>query len=360
MQRDESSAESTRPRSLADFRFQPSERDGSRIGERYRIVGLIGSGATAEVFLAEDEVTGEPVVVKHLYRHVARDPQIRERFVLGARSTMAVDHPAVARVFSVEEPPGELPYVVMEALLGESLSEYLEARGAAPEPWALLMAREVASGLVAAHAAGIIHRDLKPGNLFILAEPSGHVRAKIIDFGFAKDTRDPDAGPSSTNLVLGTAQYMAPEQVLADPIDDRTDVYGFGMVLFRTLTGHLPFDLDVGADLFSHQLFSPTPPPSWLVDGMDGELEAIVLRCVRKHPDNRYPSMRAVLDDLERVANGEEISDLPLVRDPDVYKPHNLSAREAAESLAGHFGTEAPPPATSRDDPESVGGRRGR
>ncbi|HEV8549683.1 MAG TPA: serine/threonine-protein kinase, partial [Polyangiaceae bacterium] len=204
----------------------------------------------------------------------------------------------------------------------------------------------------------IVHRDLKPGNLFIVNDPAGHVRAKVIDFGFAKDTRDPDAGPSSSNLVLGTAQYMAPEQVLADPVDGRTDIYGFGMVLFRTLTGHLPFDLDAGVDLFSHQLFSPTPPPSWLVDNMDGDLEQIVLRCVRKHPDNRYPSMQAVLDDLERVASGVEISELPISRDPDVYKPKRVDGRVAAESLARYFGTDAPPPPTSRFDPDSERFRR--
>ena len=343
---------------LADFRPQPSERDGTRLGERFRIVGLLGSGATADAFLAEDETTGKPIVVKCLHRHLARDHQVRERFIHGARAAMAVDHPAVARVFSVEEPQGELPYVVMEALLGQSLAEHLEANGPAPEPWTLAMAREVAAGLIAAHAAGIVHRDLKPGNLFVIADPEGHVRTKIIDFGFAKDTRDPDAGPSSSNLVLGTAQYMAPEQVLADPVDGRTDIYGFGMVLFRTLTGHLPFDLDVGVDLFSHQLFSPTPPPSWLLDSLDDELEDIVLRCVRKHPENRYPSMQAVLDDLDAVASGREISELPLARDPDVYKPKHAPGREAAETLARYFGTDAPPPPTSRMDPDSVKFRR--
>jgi serine/threonine protein kinase len=352
MNREEGSARGAE-HSLADFRPQASDRDGTRLGDRYRIVGLLGSGATADAFLAEDETNGEPIVVKCLHRHLARDHQVRERFVYGARAALVVQHPAVARVFSVEEPPGELPYVVMEALLGQSLSEYLEANGPALEPWALAMAREVAAGLVAAHAAGIVHRDLKPGNLFVIADPAGHVRAKIIDFGFAKDTRDPDAGPSSSNLVLGTAQYMAPEQVLADPVDGRTDIYGFGMVLFRTLTGHLPFDLDVGVDLFSHQLFSPTPPLSWLLDDLDDELEEIVLRCVRKHPDNRYPTMEAVLADLDAVANNREISALPLTREPDVYKPKHATGREAAETLARYFGTEAPPPPTSRLDPES-------
>jgi serine/threonine-protein kinase len=345
---------------LAAFATRQSEKDGSLLEGRYRIAGLLGQGSTGEAYLAEDTSSGVPVVVKWLYLHAARDPQVRQRFVLGARAAMAVPHPAVARVNEVAEPRGEPPYVVMEALLGEPLSEYLERGGPLPPADALELAREVAAGLAAAHAVGIVHRDVKPGNLFLLKDPKAAVRVKIIDFGFAKDTRDPDAGPSSTNLVLGTAQYMAPEQVLADPVDPRTDIYGFGVVLFRLFTGHLPFDLDPGADLFSHQVFSPTPPPSWLVDDLDPGLEQIVLRCMRKHPENRYPSMQAVLDDLDRVASGADISVLPLTRNPDVYKPRNSSGREAAESLAVRFGADPPPPPTVSFDPESLRLRRGR
>lgn len=337
---------------LEDFRVEPTDNDGARLGDRYRIVGLLGLGATAEVYLAEDEETRTPVVVKWLMRHAARDPQVRERFVLGARATMAVPHPAIAAVLAVEERPGELPFVVMEALLGEPLSDYLDREGPLPEALVLPLARQVAEGLAAAHAVGIIHRDLKPGNLFLVDE-GGALSAKIIDFGFAKDTRDPDAGPASTNLVVGTAQYMAPEQVLADPVDARTDVYGFGVVLFRMLTGHLPFDVDPGVDLFSHQIFSPAPPPSWLVDDLDPALETLVLRCMRKHPANRYHSLQTILEDLDRIAARCEISALPLLRDPDVYRPKNVTGREAAEVLAVRFGTEAPPPPTTRFDPES-------
>jgi serine/threonine protein kinase len=245
----------------------------------------------------------------------------------------------------------------MEPLLGEPIQSFLLRRGIMPEGMVLVLARQIAEGLVAAHAAGIVHRDLKPGNLFLAGDPDIVPRCKIIDFGFAKDTRESaedDAAPSSTNLIIGTAQYMAPEQVLADVVDARTDVYGFGVTLFRLLTGHLPFDLDPGVDLLSHQLFSPTPPPSWLVEELDPELEQIVLRCMRKHPENRYPSMQAVADDLVRIINGVAISELPLQRDPDVYKPHNQHGLEAAGVLAERFGTEAPPPATVRWDPDSV------
>jgi serine/threonine-protein kinase len=345
---------------LEDFRFVASDRDGQRLAGRYRVVGLLGTGSTADVYLAVDETTRDLVVVKALTEAAARNRQVRARFVLGAVAASSVRHPGVLRVLSIEESNSEPPYVVTEALPGEPLSDRLERTGALPQTMALELARQVAAGLVAAHASGIVHRDLKPANLFLVRTDDAPFAVKLIDFGFAKDTRaDPGAGPSSVNLVLGTAQYMAPEQVLAEPVDARTDVYGFGVVMFRVLTGHLPFDLEQGVDLFSHQLFSPTPPPSWLVEELDPALEHIVLRCTRKYPENRYPSMQAVLDDLERVANGSPISELPFVREPDVFRPRNSSGREAAEALAAHFGEE-PPPLTVRFDPESVGRPRGR
>jgi serine/threonine-protein kinase len=336
---------------LGAFRIEASQKDGERLAGRYRIVGMLGSGSTADVFLAEDEANHALVVVKWLTPSAAQNRQIRARFLLGASAALSVRHPGIRRVFSIEDSGSEPPYVVMEALPGEPLSEHLDRTGPVHQELALELARQVAAGLTAAHAAGIVHRDLKPANLFLVLTPGAPPTVKLIDFGFAKDTRaDPDSGPSSVNLVLGTAQYMAPEQVLAEPVDARTDIYGFGIVLFRILTGHLPFDLEQGVDLFSHQLFSPTPPPSWLVERLDPGFEQIILRCTRKHPENRYPNMKAVLDDLERVVTGAEISSLPLRREPDLFKPKNSSAREAAEALASHFGQEPPPP-TARLDP---------
>ena len=339
---------------LDAFRFVASDRDGERLEGRYRIVGMLGAGSTADVYLAEDERSDELVVVKCLTESAAQNRQIRARFLLGAAAASAVHHSAVRRVFSIQDSTYGPPYLVMEALPGEPLSDYLDENGPLPQALALTLARQIAAGLAAAHAAGLVHRDIKPANLFLVRAPGVPLGIKLIDFGFAKDTRaDPGAGPSSTNLVLGTAQYMAPEQVLAEPVDARTDVYGFGVVLFRILTGHLPFDVEAGVDLFGHQLYSPTPPPSWLVDELDPALERIILRCTRKHPKNRYPGMDPVLADLERVANGEEISDLPLERAPDVFRPRNTSGREAAEALAARFGSE-PPPMTERYDSDAI------
>lgn len=236
------------------YRLQPSPRTGLRLGGRYEILGLIDRGGSSEVYLARDGIGTLPVIVKMLTEEAARDMQHRERFVSSARSTMAIDHAAIGRVYSVEVAPNVPPYLVMEALQGESLSEYLDREERMPESLTLVLAREVAAGLVAAHDAGIIHRDIKPGNLYLLGPRGAPEGIKIIDFGLSKDLRNVGSGPASINLVLGTAQYMAPEQVLADPVDARTDIYAFGAVLFRMLTGQLPFDLNSGADLFCHQI----------------------------------------------------------------------------------------------------------
>lgn len=322
----------------------------------YERVRLIGRGATADVYLVRDTVSGAEAVLKQLRPSAAANPELRSRFVLGARSAMRLLHPGVVRVLRVEEPALDPPYLIMEALWGESLADYLDRQGAMPQSLALKLAVDVAAGLAIAHEAGIVHGDVKPGNLYLVGPIGAPDSIKVIDFGLATDFRHP-ASPSepSREIVLGTAQYMAPEQVLADPIDARADIYGFGVVLFRLLTGYLPFDLDVCAALFSHQLYSPAPPLSWLVDTIDPRLEQVVLRCMRKHPENRYASMKMVMSDLETILHSgqegnEPISVLPLGQHPDVYYPKSKQGQEAARFLASPFRSHIDRTAPAPDD----------
>ena len=332
------------------FRLQPSPRTGLKLDGRYEIMGLLDRGGSSEVYLARDARGASPVIVKMLTEEAARDVQHRERFISGARSTMAIDHPAIGRVFSVKVPANVPPYLIMEALRGESLSEYLDREERMPETMTLALAREAASGLVAAHAAGIIHRDIKPGNLYLLGPLGAPHGIKIIDFGLSKDLRNIGSGPISMNLVLGTAQYMAPEQVLADPVDERTDIYAFGVVLFRMLTGQLPFDLNPSACLSCHQIFSPAPPPSWLLEDVDPRFEQLILQCLRKHPENRYASMQELLNGLSDIENQPfgaacEVAVRALRHQPDVYIPHSSRGCGVAEELArdrGNVGTPRP------------------
>jgi eukaryotic-like serine/threonine-protein kinase len=195
------------------------------------------------------------------------------------------------------------------------------------------MMRHAALGLVAAHGAGIVHRDVKPGNLFLLGPIGQPYGLKVIDFGLAKG--DTSSRISGHDIVLGTIEYMAPEQIVTDPSDARTDVYGLGVVMFRVFTGHLPFDVETDLELLAHQMFSPAPPPSWLNEKIDPRIERVILRAMRKRPENRYATMQAVVDDLERILGlspEEHVEPVPKLPD-DTYEPRTAAGRGAAELL---------------------------
>lgn len=302
---------------------------GALVGGRYRIVGFVNKGATARVYLAEDLETTDIVAVK-LYAPAVREQQaMRDRFLREADALRKIDHPNVIRVLDAGELDGA-PYLVMEALRGETVGHVLEHTPALPDDLALRYFREAAEGLAAAHRVGVVHRDVKPDNLFLVRN-GNETMLKVIDFGMAKVERD--GGSSAEGLVMGTVQYMAPEQIVSEPVDARTDIYALAVVLFRMLTGHLPFDVELGTDLLGHQLFSPAPPPSWLDDDLDPNIERAILCAMRKDPQNRYPTMESFLEDLAR----EKSEGWPMYKRPDVYEPMTDQGREAAKFLSTQF-----------------------
>jgi serine/threonine-protein kinase len=296
---------------------------------RFKIQGFVDKGATARVYVAEDLATGEPVVVKRFAPTIAQREAVRARFPGEARALGAIDHPNVVRVISAGEHDGD-PYVVMEALDGETLGERLQREGALPVDVALDVTRAIARGLAAAHDAGVVHRDVKPENVFLVG-PSEAPEVKVIDFGMAH--LDHEREREGIGLVLGTMQYMAPEQALGEAVDERSDVYALGVLMFRALTGHLPFDAKAVPLLLGHQLFSPAPPPSWLDEDLDPRIETVILCAMRKHPENRYATMHALLRDLDRT----EAQGWPLVHEPDVYEPVTDDGREAVAFVAKRF-----------------------
>jgi serine/threonine-protein kinase len=153
----------------------------------------------------------------------------------------------------------------------------------------------------------------------------------------------PASGASGGHTILGTVEYMAPEQILAEPVDPRTDVYAMGVVMFRLFTGHLPFETSSPADLLRHQLFSPVAPPSWLDEGLDARIERMILTATRKNPENRYPSMQALVDDLDALigVSTDEVTAPPPRVAPDVYTPSTERGAEALAILAEKFGRYA-------------------
>jgi serine/threonine-protein kinase len=220
------------------------------------------------------------------------------------------------------------------------LGAYLRREEMMPIETALALLGRIASALVAAHEAGVVHRDLKPDNIFLIGAPPTDV--KLLDFGLAKVGHH--SLVSRSGVAVGTMAYMAPEQVLAEPVDGRTDVYGLGVVLFRTLTGHLPFEGSEEIDVLAHQLLSPAPPPSWLREALTPEVDAVIGAALRKHPANRYASMAAMLADLERLAGlrGGDVEIPRIAREPDRYDPTTEDARSAASIFYARAGQTPP------------------
>ncbi len=327
---------------LATFGAKPTKRAGQFVGKRYRLEGLLGNGGTSNVYLAVDTRSGHNVVVKQLTADATENEELRRRFLLEAEALADLRHPGIVRVLDFGAPCDERPYLVMEALVGETLASLLKRRRLLPIDVALVIARHTAQGLEAAHVAGLVHRDIKPDNLFLLGPLDSPFGVKIIDFGMAKLPQSNDA--SGVHTVLGTVEYMAPEQVMADPVDGRTDIYAFGVVMFRLFTGHLPFEAPEGLDLLSHQLFSLVPPASWIHGGIEPHIDALVTRATRKHPDNRYPNMQSLIADLDAVlglnSGPPACTDLLVI--PDVYEPQNDKGREVAALLAERYKTIAP------------------
>lgn len=323
---------------VVDFKLESTPLANRLIDQRYQVLGLVGQGATSQVYLCVDVETDTRVVLKEMLCDHRAGEQLRVRFCNEARAMSRIDHPGVVRFLDAVVPEEGPAYLVMEPLRGEPLSELLARRPLLPFDLVLVIARQVATALAAVHQKGIVHRDVKPDNLFLLGPPEQPFGVKVIDFGMAKLPESRDTQP--TNMVVGTAEYMAPEQVMADPVDARTDIYSFGILLFRLFTGHLPFEDGSGMDLLSHQIFSPVPPASWLMDEPDPRIDALIRRATHKHPDNRYSTMSMLVAELDGLVGLHPHSTPPpppLRVTPDVYAPSNGHGRRFANLLSSRY-----------------------
>jgi serine/threonine-protein kinase len=324
--------------STGSLRRNTTKMAGAIVGDRFQIKGFVNKGATARVYLAEDVHSHEPVIVKLYAPDDVRADDSRARFKREAELLMTLSHPNIIKVLAFGE-MNERPYLVTEPLRGESLHDYLKREHAMPTEVALAMIRHAAHGLIGAHRAGIIHRDVKPGNLFLVGPTGNPYGLKVIDFGMAKG--EASRRISAHDLVLGTIEYMAPEQIVSDPTDARTDIYGLGVVMFRVFTGHLPFDVDTDIEMLAHQMFSPAPPASWLHEQIDPRIELVILRAMRKRPENRYQTMDALVADIDRILGFSGNHDIDLTARPldDVYEPRTEAGRNAARTLRQRFGS---------------------
>ena len=324
---------SASPPSIRESVARPTREGGVIVEGRYVIRGFCGEGGMGRVYLAEDVTTRERVALKILRREQAGNRVSRERFLREIDVAATLVHPSIARILDAGERPDRVPFMVLEYLSGESMGDVLEREVAFAERCALELTREAASALAAAHRGGVVHRDVKPDNLFLTMAG----RLKVVDFGFAKLK---EGSVTATGMTVGTVPYMAPEQALADPVDGRTDVYGLGVTLFHMLTGSLPFDDESDSRLVAAHLYATPPLPSARRPDLDPRLDRLVLAAMRKRPGNRYPTMEALLGDVERLLgqrDGELSAPEPKL-DPDVYEPLNPMSRTAARFLRGLLG----------------------
>jgi eukaryotic-like serine/threonine-protein kinase len=272
---------------------QPTLPEGTSVGP-YRIVALLARGGMGDVYQATDPRLDRDVALKTLTSAQRGDDQAVERFLQEARITASLDHPNIVRVFDVGMSNGR-PYLVSELLAGETLRGPI-GRGAIPHAVALSIAAALTRGLVAAHARGLVHRDLKPENIFLTRSGT----AKILDFGIAKLAQDPalPRGVATlTGVVLGTAGYLAPEQVRGDPVDARTDLFALGSILFELITGQRAFVREHTIDTL-HAIVHDDPP-DLLPAGT--RLTAIVKRLLAKAPDARFQSAADLLWAVEQI-----------------------------------------------------------
>jgi serine/threonine-protein kinase len=300
------------------------------LGRRYRVRGFIGKGSIARVYLAEDEKSGNPVAVKVMDKPFRNDDGAKRRFLREARAITKIGHPNIVRVLEAGIRDDGAPYLVMEFLFGEPVGRFLRREGPLPLEIALPALRQAASGLHAAHQHGIIHRDVKPDNLFFIGEPGDPYDLKVLDFGFSKlQTQKLTAA----GIVLGTPAYMAPEQVLAEELDARADIYGLGMVMYHMLTGKQPFATGDDVKTLAHQLVSRLPRPSEVAPDIDARTEAVIMTATQKDPANRYPSMQELFDDLGRLAQRDAALHARPV-DEDAYQPQSQMGKLVAEALS--------------------------
>jgi serine/threonine-protein kinase len=325
-------------------------KTGDVFDGRYQVLGLLGRGGMAEVLHCKDLQTDQRVALKLLALNYRSSEDHRLRLRREAEIAAAVTHPSVVQILRIGTTPMGDPYLVMELLIGETLRDFIDREGAMDASRALPFIREAAAGLAAMHAKGIIHRDVKPNNLFLCGPTGQPTSLKVFDFGFARV----QSRKRSQGQVLGTLEYMAPEQVVSDPTDARADIYSLGVVMYLALTNELPFDLASAKDMLAHQLISAAPPPSWLIPTFDPRLETVVLCCVRKHPDNRYATMDAVLADIDNILAGGTVIGAPLVKEPDVYEPQSDLGQRALRMLQRRqepeYNSTAPPPVRRNAD----------
>lgn len=285
----------------------PDPQLGRRIGGRYVLVKSLGSGGAGKVYEALQEDLGRHVALKLLRPELESEPEVLARFRREARAAAALGHPHIAQVLDFAEPKGREPaYIAFELVKGASLHAVLEETPTLSVEHATQLTLQILAGLEAAHQAGIVHRDLKPANVFVADVAGVGEVAKILDFGIAQVHEGAVFRRlTSTGVIVGTPRYMSPEQISGRTVDARSDLWSVGVLLYRMLSGHPPFDGRPGEVLQAIRT-QPVPPfPPEL--RVPPALQQVILGALEKDPGGRWPSAHAMSDALKRAARGEPV-----------------------------------------------------
>jgi eukaryotic-like serine/threonine-protein kinase len=275
---------------------------------QYQLVRKLGEGGMGDVYLAEHSLLKRPCALKLIKPEAGSDPVAMARFEREVQSAARLAHPNTIEIFDYGLTGDGTFYYVMEYLQGKSLSDLVRSHGPLPAGRVIYLMRQVCAGLAEAHGMGLVHRDLKPQNVFVAVRGGESDVSKVLDFGLVKLTRDPGAANLTSDMTIsGTPMFMAPEQTVGDrSLDARADIYALGAVMYHALTGQPPF---VGENAFAIMMAhsrDPVVPPSQLNPNVPADLERVVLRCLAKKPEDRYPSARALGQALAGCAAASE------------------------------------------------------
>ena len=265
---------------------------GMFVAERYEIMGKIGAGGMSDVYKARDHILGRFVAIKVLKQEFSEDVNFVVKFRTEAQSAAGLEHPNIVNIYDVGSEAG-MHYIVMEYVEGVTLKTYIEKKGQLTYKEAVSIAIQVGRGIEAAHAKNIIHRDIKPQNILISTEG----KAKVTDFGIARAV-------SSNTIsadVMGSVHYASPEQARNGFVDDKSDIYSLGIVMYEMVTGRVPFDGETTVSIAIQHLQEEMTIPSVFAPELPVSLEKIILKCTQKSPDRRYLNISELLADLKQV-----------------------------------------------------------
>ena len=289
-----------------------AREEGTVLGS-YRLIKLLAEGGMGRVYLAEHTRLGRKVALKLLRSEYASNAPAIKRFFREARTVNDINHENIIEITDFFEKEGGSNYYIMELLKGQPLTDVLREEGALPVPRVIDIAVQVCKALKAVHDSGVIHRDLKPDNIFLTERAGQKDFVKLLDFGVAKLMDVQDGMPvhkTGVGAILGTPQYMSPEQAGAKPVDNRTDIYSLGVILYEMVTGRVPLNAETyGEMVIKHLTMTPVSPTDLrdLPQGIPGELEDLIMQCLEKNPNKRPQDMSEIVRRLELVGRAESM-----------------------------------------------------